>query len=320
MDDKNDKIRLGISSCLLGAQVRYDGGHQLDRFLRDVLGDYVEYVPVCPEVEVGLPIPRETLRLVENAEQQVRLVFSRSGEDITERMEGWARERVRQLEKEQLDGFVFKAKSPSSGMERVKLYDRNGVPKKIGVGVFALHFMKHFPLLPVEEDGRLNDPRLRENFITAVFVLKRWRQMLAAGFSLGRLVDFHTRHKLLIMAHSPQHYRQMGKLVAAVRDYSLTELRENYLAELVAALRLKTTVKKQVNVMQHILGYFKRQLGADEKQEVLELMENFRQGLVPLIVPLTLLNHFVRKYDQPYLRQQYYLNPHPKELKLLNQI
>ncbi len=320
MDDKNDKIRLGISSCLLGAQVRYDGGHQLDRFLRDVLGEYVEYVPVCPEVEVGLPIPRETLRLVEDAEQQVRLVFSRSGEDITERMEGWARERVRQLEKEQLDGFVFKAKSPSSGMERVKLYDRNGVPKKVGIGVFARHFMEHFPLLPVEEDGRLNDPRLRENFITAIFVLKRWRQMLAAGFSLGRLVDFHTRHKLLIMAHSPQHYRQMGKLVAAGRDYSLVELRENYLAELMTALRLKTTVKKQVNVMQHILGYFKRQLAADEKQEVLELMENYRQGLVPLIVPLTLLNHFVRKYDQSYLRQQYYLNPHPKELKLLNQI
>lgn len=315
-----NKIRLGISACLLGAQVRYDGGHQLDRFLRDVLGEYVEYVPVCPEVEIGLPIPRETLRLVENAEQQVRLVFSRSGEDITERMEDWARARVKQLEKEQLDGFVFKAKSPSSGMERVKLYDRNGVPKKVGVGVFARHFMEHFPLLPVEEDGRLNDPRLRENFITAIFVLKRWRQMLATGFSLGRLVEFHTRHKLLIMAHSPQHYRQMGKLVAAGKDYSLTELRQNYLAELVATLRLKTTVKKQINVMQHVLGYFKRQLAADEKQEVLELIENYRQELVPLIVPLTLLNHYIRKYDQSYLQQQYYLNPHPKELKLLNQI
>jgi len=316
----DDKIRLGISSCLLGAQVRYDGGHQLDRFLRDVLGEYVEYVPVCPEVEVGLPIPRETLRLVENEEQKVRLVFSRSGEDITERMETWAQARVKQLETEQLDGFVFKAMSPSSGMERVKLYDRSGVPKKIGVGVFARHFMEHFPLLPVEEDGRLNDPRLRENFITAIFVLKRWRQLLAQGLNLGRLVEFHTRHKLLIMAHSPQHYRQMGKLVAAGREYSLAELREKYLTELMTALRLKTTVKKQVNVMQHILGYFKRQLAADEKQEVLELMESYRQGLVPLIVPLTLLNHFIRKYDQSYLRGQYYLNPHPKELKLLNQI
>ncbi len=316
----DDKIRLGISSCLLGAQVRYDGGHQLDRYLRDVLGDYVEYVSVCPEVEVGLSIPRETLRLIENEQQQVRLVFSRSGEDITERMEAWACARVKQLEKEQLDGFVFKAKSPSSGMERVKLYDRNGVPKKVGVGVFARHFMEHFPLLPVEEDGRLNDPRLRENFITAIFVLKRWRQMLADGFSLGRLVEFHTRHKLLIMAHSQQHYRQMGKLVAAGRDYSAAELQQVYLRELVTALRLRTTMKKQVNVMQHILGYFKRELTADEKQEALELIDNYRQGLVPLIVPLTLFNHFIRKYDQPYLRQQYYLNPHPKELKLLNQI
>ncbi len=316
----DDKIRLGISSCLLGAQVRYDGGHQLDRYLHDVLGEYVEYVPVCPEVEVGLPIPRDTLRLVENEEQQVRLVFSRSGEDITEQMEIWASARVKQLEQEQLDGFVFKSKSPSSGMERVKLYDRNGVPKKVGVGVFARHFMEHFPLLPVEEEGRLNDPRLRENFITAIFVLKRWRQLLAAGFSLGRLVEFHTRHKLLIMAHSQQHYRQMGKLVAAGREHSLADLRTLYLVELLTALRLKTTVKKHVNVLQHILGYFKRELQADEKQEMIELIENYRQGLVPLIVPLTLLNHYIRKYDQPYLQQQYYLNPHPKELKLLNQI
>lgn len=315
-----NKIRLGISACLLGAQVRYDGGHQLDRYLRDVLGDYVEYVPVCPEVEVGLPIPRETLRLIENEEQQVRLVFSRSGEDITERMETWAQGRVKQLEQEQLDGFVFKSKSPSSGMERVKLYDRNSIPKNVGVGVFARHFMAHFPLLPVEEEGRLHDPRLRENFITAIFVLKRWRELLAAGFSLGRLVEFHTRHKLLIMAHSQQHYRQMGKLVAAGRDHSLAQLRSLYLAELLTALRLKTTVKKHVNVLQHILGYFKRELQADEKQEMIELIENYRQELVPLIVPLTLLNHYIRKYDQPYLQQQYYLNPHPKELKLLNQI
>ena len=316
----DDRIRLGISSCLLGAQVRYDGGHQLDRYLRDELGSYVEYVPVCPEVEVGLPIPRETLRLVENDQQQVRLVFSRSGEDITERMEAWACKRVKELEKEHLDGFVFKAKSPSSGMERVKLYDHNGVPKKVGVGVFARHFMEHFPLVPVEEDGRLHDPRLRENFISAIFVLKRWRQLLAGGFTLGRLVEFHTRHKLLIMAHSPQHYRQMGKLVATGRDCSIDELQQDYLRELVTALRLRTTVKKQVNVMQHILGYFKRDLSADEKQEALELIDNYRRDLVPLIVPLTLFNHFVRKYDQSYLRQQYYLNPHPRELKLLNQI
>lgn len=315
-----DKIRLGISSCLLGEQVRYDGGHKLDRYLRDVLGAYVEYVPVCPEVEVGLPVPRDTLRLVEDAQQRVRLVFSRSGEDLTEKMESWAQQRIKQLETEQLDGFVFKSKSPSSGMERVKLYGKNAVPRKVGVGIFARCFMDHFPLLPVEEEGRLNDPRLRENFITAIFVLKRWRQLLAQGFTPGSLVAFHSRHKLLFLAHSEKHYRLMGKLVAAGRTMPLIELRDGYRVLMMEALRLKTTVKKQINVLQHILGYFKKQLTADEKQEVLELIEHYRQDLVPLIVPLTLINHYVRKYDQAYLHQQYYLNPHPKELKLLNQV
>ncbi|MFO7576780.1 MAG: DUF523 and DUF1722 domain-containing protein [Pelovirga sp.] len=316
----DDKIRLGISACLLGAEVRYDGGHKLDRYLRDVLGSYVEYVPVCPEVEIGLPVPRESLRLVEDDARGVRLVFSRSGVDMTEQMERWAQQRVMALEAENLDGFVFKSKSPSSGMERVKLYDRKGVPKPVGVGVFARHFMEHFPLLPVEEEGRLHDARLRENFITAIFVLKRWRQLLAEGFSLGRLVDFHARHKLLLLAHSQSHYRQLGKLVANGRQYPPDELRDSYRTGLMEALRLKTTVKKQINVLQHILGYFKAQLSADEKQEVIELIDSYRQGLVPLVVPLTLMNHFIRKYDQPYLRQQYYLNPHPKELKLFNHI
>lgn len=315
-----DKIRLGISACLLGAEVRYDGGHKLDRYLRDVLGSYVEYVPVCPEVEIGLPVPRESLRLVEDESRGVRLVFSRSGVDMTEPMERWAKQRVMELEAENLDGFVFKSKSPSSGMERVKLYDRKGVPKPVGVGVFARHFMEHFPLLPVEEEGRLHDARLRENFITAIFVLKRWRQLLAEGFSLGRLVDFHARHKLLLLAHSQSHYRQLGKLVANGRQYPPDVLRDSYRSGLMEALRRKTTVKKQINVLQHILGYFKAQLSADEKQEVLELIDSYRQGLVPLVVPLTLMNHFIRKYDQPYLRQQYYLNPHPKELKLFNHI
>jgi uncharacterized protein YbgA (DUF1722 family)/uncharacterized protein YbbK (DUF523 family) len=316
----DDKIRLGISACLLGAEVRYDGGHKLDRYLRDVLGSYVEYVPVCPEVEIGLPVPRESLRLVADDARGVRLVFSRSGVDMTEQMESWAKQRVMALEAENLDGFVFKSKSPSSGMERVKLYDRKGVPKPVGVGVFARHFMEHFPLLPVEEEGRLHDARLRENFITAIFVLKRWRQLLAEGFSLGRLVDFHARHKLLLLAHSQSHYRQLGKLVANGRQYPPDVLRDSYRTGLMEALRLKTTVKKQINVLQHILGYFKAQLSADEKQEVIELIDSYRQGLVPLVVPLTLMNHFIRKYDQPYLRQQYYLNPHPKELKLFNHI
>jgi uncharacterized protein YbgA (DUF1722 family)/uncharacterized protein YbbK (DUF523 family) len=314
-----ETIRLGISSCLLGEKVRFDGGHKLDRFLTETLGRYVEYVPVCPEVEVGLPTPRDTLRLVGNPDDQ-RLVFGKTGEDITDRMTAWAQQRVVALEKEDLCGFVFKAKSPSSGMERVRLYDRNGVPNKTGVGLFAKLFMEHFPLLPVEEDGRLHDPRLRENFIETIFVLKRWRESLAQGKSAKLLIDFHTRHKYLIMAHSVESYRQLGKLVAKAGDLNVDSLYQDYLQQLMKALQFKTSLAKQVNVLHHILGYFKQQLSAAEKQETLALIENYRAQLLPLVVPVTLLNHFVSKYDQPYLKRQVYLNPHPVELKLRNHV
>ncbi|PLX98104.1 MAG: DUF1722 domain-containing protein [Desulfuromonas sp.] len=315
----SDKIRLGISSCLLGEKVRFDGGHKLDRFLVDTLGQYVDYVPVCPEVEVGLPTPRDALRLIGDPENQ-RLVFSRNGEDITERMNEWAERRVRDLEKEELCGFVFKSKSPSSGMERVRLYDKNGVPNKVGVGLFARAFMEHFPLLPVEEDGRLHDPKLRENFIESIFTFKRLRESMAAGKTRGNLVDFHTQHKLLVMAHSPELYRELGKLVAAAKSFTIDELYDQYIVLLGKALRLKTTHSKNVNVLQHILGYFKKQLSSDEKKEALDLINRYRNQYVPLIVPLTLLNHFVRKYEQSYLKDQVYLEPHPVELKLRNHV
>ncbi|MGW8313760.1 MAG: YbgA family protein [Desulfuromonadales bacterium] len=315
----NERIRLGVSACLLGEKVRFDGGHKLDHFLTDTLGHYVEYVPVCPEVEIGLPIPREALRLVGEPESQ-RLVFSRSGEDITERMTAWAKTRVAALENEDLCGFIFKSKSPSSGMERVKLYDRNGVPNKTGVGLFAKVFMEHFPLLPVEEDGRLHDPRLRENFIECIFTLKRWREAMAGGLTRGKLVDFHTRHKLLLLSHSTEIYRQMGKLVAAAKQMDEKSLSEDYLSLLMKGIRLKTTVPKHVNVLHHLLGYFKQQLSGDEKQEVLDIIDDYRAMRIPLIVPVTLLNHFVRKYDQDYLKLQVYLNPHPLELQLRNHV
>jgi uncharacterized protein YbgA (DUF1722 family)/uncharacterized protein YbbK (DUF523 family) len=315
-----DKIRIGISACLLGEKVRFDGGHKLDRFLAYTLGEYVDYVPVCPEVEVGLPTPREALRLVRGEAGEARLVFSRSGEDITARMTDWARRRVRDLEGEGLCGFIFKAKSPSSGMERVKLYDRNGVPKKEGVGIFARVFMEHFPLLPVEEEGRLHDPRLRENFIEAVFTFRRWRDCRKDGLDAGRLVDFHTRHKLLLMAHSVEHYRRMGKLVAEAGKRPLSELFEEYQWLLMEAMRLKATVSKNSNVLMHAMGYFKKDLSPDEKQELLEVIGNYRKGHVPLLVPVTLVNHYVRKYDEPYLKRQHYLNPHPLELQLRNHV
>ena len=311
------KIKLGVSSCLMGNAVRYDGGHKRDRFLTDTLGQYVDFVPVCPEVETGLSIPREAMRLVGDLNHP-RLLTIRSRIDLTERMVVWAQERVKELEKENLCGFIFKSDSPSSGLERVKVYDQNGVPVKKGVGLFARVFIDHFPLLPVEDEGRLHDPLLREIFIESIFVWKRWREMSEQNRSKGGLVDFHSRHKLLIMARSPKQYQILGQWVAQGKGVSLDDLLLQYQEMLSSALRQKPTNKKNANVLQHILGYFKKDLTPDEKQEALEGIENYAQGLVPLIVPVTLMNHYVRKYQQPYLKDQYYLNPHPLELQLRN--
>ena len=312
-----EKIRLGISTCLLGEPVRYDGGHKLDRFLTETLGQYVEYVPVCPEVECGLPVPREAMHLAGNPDGP-RLVTSCTKQDMTARMTGWARKRVADLEREDLCGFIFKSNSPSSGMERVKVYSEKGVLVKGGVGVFARIFIEHFPLLPVEDETRLHDPGLRENFIERIFTLKRWRRILARRESRREIVEFHARHKLLILSHSPLHYRIMGKLVAGAKNLSLKELYKQYQALLLDSLALKTTARKNTNVLQHMMGYFKEELSPDEKRELLEVIEHYRKGHVPLIVPVTLISHYVRKYDQPYLKHQVYLNRHPLELQLRN--
>ena len=313
------KIKLGISACLLGEKVRYDGGHKLDHFITETLGKFVEFVPICPEVECGLGIPREAMHLVSSPEGP-RLVTIRTQVDYTERMRTWAQKRVVELDQEDLCGFIFKSDSPSSGMERVKIYSGKGGPAKTGVGMFAREFMQHFPLLPVEEEGRLHDPGLRENFLERLFSLKRWRDTLALGPKPGHLVDFHTRHKLLIMSHSPKYYELLGKLVAQIKGIPLPELYEQYETQLMEALRLKTTIKKNVNVLLHVMGYFKKNLSPTEKEELLEIIDEYRKGYVPLIVPVTLLNHYVRKYDQSYLKNQYYLHPHPIELKLRNHV
>jgi uncharacterized protein YbgA (DUF1722 family)/uncharacterized protein YbbK (DUF523 family) len=312
-----ERIRIGVSACLLGQNVRFDGGHKHDRFITDTLGQYVEFVPVCPEVECGLGVPREAMRLVGKTESP-RLITVRTHVDHTERMLTWARKRVRELEKEDLCGFIFKSDSPSSGMERVKVYNETGMPEKKGVGLFARTFMDHFPLIPVEEEGRLHDPKLRENYIESIFTLKRWREFLGAKPGLGGLVDFHTRNKLLLLSHSEKHYRAMGKLVAAGKTMPPRSLFDQYEAQLMDALKLKTSVKKNANVLYHLMGYFKEDLSADEKQELLEILDRYRAGYIPLIVPVTLIQHYVRKYKQPYLEKQTYLNPHPVDLQLRN--
>lgn len=319
MDSDNGTIRLGISTCLLGEKVRYDGQHKYDRFLVETLGKYVEFVPVCPEVECGLSIPRESMRLVGDPENP-RLMTAKTERDLTEQMLEFARRRVKELDSEHLCGYVFKSKSPSSGMERVKVYpEGGGMPTKTGVGMFAREFMRHFPLLPVEEEGRLHDDVLRENFIERLFVMKRWRDLTADGPpSPSGLVDFHTRHKMLLMAHSPKHYREAGKLVADAGKEEATGVANRYLQLLMAGTALHATRRKHQNVLQHLVGHFKKDITADEKAEMLETIQTFRDGYVPLIVPVTLLNHFVRKYDKQYLADQVYLHPHPMELQLRN--
>ena len=260
-----NKIKLGISSCLLGNKVRYDGGHKLDHFLTDTLGRYVDWVPVCPEVECGLPIPREAMRLVGDPENP-RLVTIRTKVDLSARMTTWAKKKVAELEKQDLCGFVFKSRSPSSGMRGVKIYTEAGMPNATGSGLFAKAFMSTFPLLPVEDEGRLHDPGLRENFIERIFVYQRWQDYVREDGSLGGLVAFHTRHKLLLMSHSPKHYTELGKLVAGAKKVRKDKLHAHYLGTLLEGLGFLATVKKNTNVLQHMAGYFKERLSADEKK------------------------------------------------------
>jgi len=309
-------IRIGISSCLLGNKVRFDGGHKHDKYITNTLGQYFDFVPVCPEVECGLPVPREAMRLVGKVESP-HLITNKSGIDHTERMNAWAHKRVQELEKEDLCGFIFKSKSPSSGMERVKVYDTNNVPRAIGVGLFARIFKEHFPLLPMEEEGRLHDIKLRENFIESVFVYRRWRTLLSKPTS-GKLVNFPTEHKLLLRAHSEKHYRELGRVVAQAGNLDQGALFAKYQESLMAAMQLKPTVNKHTNVLMHMMGHFKKTLSADEKQELFEIINGFKNENLPLIVPITLMNHYIRKFNEPYLQKQHYLNPHPVELKLRN--
>ncbi|SDB32803.1 Uncharacterized conserved protein YbbK, DUF523 family [Desulfonatronum thiosulfatophilum] len=312
-------LRLGISSCLMGNNVRYDGGHKLDRFLRDTLGKYVEFVPVCPEVECGMPVPREAMRLVGEIDNP-RLVTIRSGHDFTDQMQAWAAEKNAWLAQQDLCGFIFKSKSPSSGMQGVKVYSEKGMPKQAGVGIFAQTFIQRFPLLPVEDDGRLHDPGLRENFIERIFVMRRWQDVEAFKPALAPLIAFHSRHKYLILSHSTKHYQSMGALVAHASEMEREEVFAEYARQLAEALQLRTTKAKLFNVLEKCMGYFKKQLTAWEKQELLEVFRNFKEGRIPLIVPIVLLNHYIRKFDEPYLKDQYFFDPHPLELKLRNHV
>jgi uncharacterized protein YbgA (DUF1722 family)/uncharacterized protein YbbK (DUF523 family) len=312
-----EKIKIGVSSCLLGEKVRYDAGHKLDRYITDTLGRYFEWEPVCPEVEYGLPVPREPMRLVGDPDSP-RLITIRTGIDHTEGMLKWAEKKLGELEKEELCGFIFKSRSPSSGIEGVKVYTPSGMPSHRGVGIFGGAFMQKFPATPVIDDGRLHDPSLRENFIERVFVYRRWQEFIKKSAYIKDLITFHTEHKLLILSHSPKHFSVLGQLVAKAKQYTREDLNAEYIILLMEGLRLIATVKKNVNVLQHIVGYFKNQISSDDRKELLEVIENYHKGYLPLIVLMVLVKHYVWKFDEPYLKEQYYLNPHPMELMLRN--
>ena len=311
-------VRILVSACLLGESVRFDGGHKYDRFVAGTLGPFVAWERVCPEADSGMPIPRPSMHL-EGDPKAPRLV-SRNGDDLTGRMQRFIAKKLDALDGVELCGYVCKKGSPSSGMERVKVHGASGTAARAGAGLFTGAFMARFPLVPVEEESRLNDPALRESFIERIFCRRRWLDLVAGGRSRGRLVEFHADHKYLLLAHGRTGYAALGRLVAAAKGYRTDELFAEYERGFMAALAVPATAKKVSDVLMHMMGFFKRGLDADGKAELLETIDAYRAGLVPVIVPLTLVRHHVRRLGVAYLSRQAYLSPYPAELMLRNHV
>ena len=313
---KDLKIPIAISACLLGQEVRFDGGHKNDSYINGTLSEYFEFLPFCPEVAIGLSIPRPPIRLVQH-DEGLRLVGVKdASRDFTTPMQAYG-ERMA-IELAEVSGFIFKKGSPSCGMERVKVYAPDGHSIDKASGLFAAVLRARHPLIPMEEEGRLGDPGLRENFITRVFVYHAWRGLNKQGLSADRLIAFHSDHKYLIMAHNQAAYRSMGKLLANAGKADIGALASEYEQELMGALAKPAKRQQHVNVLQHLLGYLSKQLDTDDKAEMVEIIEQYRHGIVPLIVPITLLKHHFRRHPHEYIERQVYLSPHPHELMLRN--
>ena len=312
VNSKSEMIKLGISKCLLGEKVRYDGQHKLDRFLRDELGVFVEWESICPEVECGLPVPREAMDLYGDPENPE--LISTNGKNLSYLMKTWVKQKLVELEKFELSGFIFKNKSPSCGLYDTKLYTFNTELKGKTSGIFAKAFVKKYPLLPVVDEESIHDSVQRDNFVERVFVYSRWQNELKQNCK-NWLIDFHKNHKLIIMSHAPSKTAELGRIASNTKKYS-QELFNNYIFTLMKVLKETATVKRNVNVLQHIFGYFKNDLTSWEKKELLSIINDYYNELVPIIVPLTLLKHYIEKYKKNYLKKQYYLYPHPIEVKL----
>lgn len=306
------RIQIGISACLLGEKVRFDGGHKNSSYCNQEIKDFFDYVPICPEMAIGLGAPRKSIRLVRDGE--TILVQSGDGSlDVTDRLNAYSESKVQELDF--LGGYLLCAKSPTCGMERVteyKIGTNNGT--KSGIGVFARKLMERYPLLPVEEEGRLHDMVLRENFFTRVYAYHDWHQMKHEGLTKHKLVKFHSRYKYLLMAHSPKWYRELGPIIANIDDLETSATR--YFEGFMTALKINATRKNHTSTLQHIQGYFKKHLSKEQKTELSEAIMKYRQGLLPLLVPITLINHYLREFPTPYIEDQVYLNPHPEALKL----
>lgn len=317
MTETDAPPRVGISSCLLGSAVRFDGGHKRDSYICGTLADYFEFVPVCPEFEAGLGLPRPPIRLVGDRDRPRAVGVRQPDLDVTAALAAHAVSRVETLAG--LCGYILKKDSPSCGMERVKVYpEQGGAGVRQGVGIFARALQARWPLLPVEEEGRLGDSVLRENFIQRVFVLHRWQQLAARGLTKAGLVDFHARHKLVLMGHHPGEAKRLGQLVATLDGRRLQSQADAYIQGVMALLARRTSRARQVNVLQHLASYLKRALDAEDKAELAEVIAAYRRGEVPLVVPLTLFRHHFRRHPDPYIDRQHYLEPHPRELMLRN--
>ncbi len=311
--------RIGVSACLLGQPVRYDGGHKRDAFIAGPLGEFVEYVPVCPEAAIGLGVPRPTIRLLGDSERPRLVGTADAGLDVTERMEAYAEQQADRLG--DLCGYILKKDSPSCGMERVKVFnDRGTHAERKGSGVFARILMQRRPLLPVEEEGRLHDAVLRENFVNRVWAMQRWQSLRREGLNAARLIEFHTAHKYLVMAHSQAAYQRLGRLLSNLSGKDLQPLADAYVEELMHTLRRRVTRQRHVNVLQHIMGYLKKRIDSGDKAELMASIESYRRGETPLIVPVTLLRHYFRRHPDDYMEKQIYLRPHPDKLGLRNAI
>jgi uncharacterized protein YbgA (DUF1722 family)/uncharacterized protein YbbK (DUF523 family) len=311
-------LRLGVSACLLGNEVRYDGGHKRHPFLTDLLGPFVDWVPVCPEVEAGFGTPRESMHLVSDG-GGVRLITVRTRRDVTRQLQDAVDARLQQLASLELDGYVLKKDSPSCGLYRVKVYGESGPGARTGRGFFAAGLADAQPLLPLEEEGRLSDPTLRETFIERVFAYRRLRELGATPLRAGDLMRFHARHKLLLLAHLPTAYARLGRLVATAKGRVARGLFDQYATGFMEALAVPATRGRHVNVLQHMAGYFDA-VDADSRRELNTSITDYGRGLVPLVVPLTLIAHHARRLEVAYLLDQVYLQPHPKELMLRNHV